>query len=282
MIVDAHLHIWRAIPNHPTPGMTIVSPASDVPVELLNAYMDEHQVERAVLVQPLYPGEDNSYIADSAAADAQRFAAVCVVDPRKQDAPERLEYWVRERGCKGMRLRPRVPGEAAGFGAPETDRLWEKARSLNVVVSVFASPEHLPTVARLAERYPEVAIAIDHMAYPDVAKGVDAPEFQNLLALARYPRVYIKVSGYYYYAREPYPYPDCWDYFRAVYNHFGAERLMWGSDFPHILLKTGYRRNLLLQERAFPFLDPEALDLIMGQNAVGLYWNKSDASSFLQ
>src|SRR5262245_33785236 len=130
MIIDAHLHIWRADPAHPNPAGTTVSPVSDVPVELLNEYMAEHGVDRAVLVQPMYPGEDNSYVADCAAAQPERFAVVCVVDPRKEGAADRLEYWVRQRGCTGLRLRPRFPDEAACFGAPSTFPLWERARDL--------------------------------------------------------------------------------------------------------------------------------------------------------
>src|SRR5438552_4160508 len=55
MIVDAHLPVWRAIPAYPEPAVTTISPVSDVPVELLREYMAEHGVDRAVLVQPMYP-----------------------------------------------------------------------------------------------------------------------------------------------------------------------------------------------------------------------------------
>lgn len=260
------------MPGHPHPAGTAMSPTSDVPVELLLEYMDEHNVERAALVQPMYPGEDNSYVADCAAAQPDRFTAVCVVDPRSPGAEDRLEYWVRECGCKGLRLRPRFPPEGAVFGDSATYPLWERARSLKVVVSLLANPEHMPTVAALAERFADVPIVIDHMAHPDVSAGVDSPAFQGLLDLAQYPQVFVKVSGYYYYSRQPYPYADCHDLFRALYDRFGPSRLIWGSDFPHVLLKSGYRRCLLMHQRVFPFLSTSDLDLIMGRNAARLYW----------
>jgi predicted TIM-barrel fold metal-dependent hydrolase len=260
------------MPDHPHPAGTAVSPTSDVPVELLLEYMDEHQVERAALVQPMYPGEDNSYIADCAAAQPDRFTAVCVVDPRSPGADERLEYWVRERGCKGLRLRPRFPPEGAVFGDPATYPLWERARSLNVVVSLLANPEHIPAIGVLAQRFADVPIVIDHMAHPDVTAGANSPSFQRLLDLAKYPQVFVKVSGHYYYSRQPYPYADCHDLFRALYDCFGPSRLIWGSDFPHVLLKSGYRRCLVMHQRAFPFLSTSDLDSIMGGNAARLYW----------
>lgn len=235
-------------------------------------YMAEHQVERAVLVQPLYPGEDNSYVADSAAAAPDRFAAVCVVDPRQPGAEHRLDYWVRERGCKGLRLRPRIPDEEAVFGHSSILPLWEHARTLRIVINILAGPEQLYTIAGFAERYPEIPMLLDHMAYPDVVAGRQSAAFQLLLNLARYPHVSVKVSGYYYYSHQSYPFTDCHDLFHALYDNFGPARLIWGSDFPHVLLKVGYRRNMLLQERVYPFLSHADLDLIMGRNAARLYW----------
>jgi predicted TIM-barrel fold metal-dependent hydrolase len=273
LIVDAHLHVWRAIPDYPNPTGTTVSLLSDVPVELLLQYMDEHGVDRAVLVQPMYPGEDNSYVADHAAAEPDRFAAVCVIDPRSPGAEDRLAQWVQERGCKGLRLRPRFPSEAASFGDPSTYPLWERAHSLKVVINLLASPEHLPMVAKLAERFADVPILLDHLAHPDPRAGVSSPQFQALLRLAVFSQVYVKVSGYYYFSTQTYPYADCHDLFRALYDRFGPGRLIWGSDFPHVLLKTGYRRALLFAQRTFPFLSASDLELMLGGNAARLYWS---------
>src|SRR5205807_9370027 len=141
---------------------------------------------------PIYPGEDNSYVADCAAASPERFAAVCVVDPRSDEAADRLDYWVTQRGCKGLRLRPRLPAEEASFGHAATFPLWERERSLGVVVSVLGDPKHLPALAQLAERFPEVAVVLDHMGHPTVQDGVGSEAFQLLLSLAHFPRVFVK------------------------------------------------------------------------------------------
>jgi predicted TIM-barrel fold metal-dependent hydrolase len=273
VIIDSHLHVWRAT-TYDQPGATIVSPHSDVPVELLEEYMDEHGVDRAVLVQPLYPGEDNSYVADSAADKPEKFAAVCVVDPRRPGAAERLAYWANERGCKGLRLRPRISGEAECFGDVSTFPLWEQARSSGIVINVLANPEHLDTLGELAARFSDVDIIVDHLAHPDVTAGVGSAQFKQLLGLASYPRVHVKATGYYYYSREAYPWHDCWDYVRAVYDHFGADRMLWGSDFPHVLLKSGYGRKLLLPEREFSFLNESERAKFLGDNASRLYFAK--------
>ena len=269
MIVDAHTHIWKKDPAHPDPSATTVSPASDVPLDLLRHYMDEHGVGRAVLVQPMFPGEDNSLVADAARAEPGRFAAVAVVDPRRPEAPDRLEYWVKERGCRGLRLRPSFPGEGAAF---EQDPLWKRARDLGIVVSVLARMEHVAAIRSRAERFPEVPLIVDHLAHPDVAAGAASPAFRALLELAGCPNVRVKPTGFYYYSRQGYPYDDCGDFFRAVVDRFGPDRLIWGSDFPHVLLKSGYGPALHLFERRFPWVGRAERERILGTNAERLYW----------
>ncbi len=264
MIVDAHAHVWKADRKFPDPSATIVSPLSDIPLSLLKQYMDEYLVDRVVLVQPMYPGEDNSLVADAALAEPDRFAAVAVVDSRAPNAPDRLSFWAKEQGCRGLRLRPSFPGEAESF---ERTDLWTRARELGIVVSVLARPEHLPAIARMAERYPEVPLIVDHLAHPD-----GPPALQALLGLARFPNVRVKPTGFYYYSKTGYPYDDCAATFKAVYEKFGAGRMIWGSDFPHCLLKAGYGRTLRLYERRFGFVPAHERERIMGANALELYW----------
>ncbi|MEE3372542.1 MAG: amidohydrolase family protein [Planctomycetota bacterium] len=272
MVVDSHLHVWRGHQDYPEPNITTISPLSDVPVELLTQYMEEYGVDRAVLVQPLFPGEDNSYVADCAQADPTRFAAVCVVDPRREDAPQQLSYWVEERGCRGLRLRPKVPAETECFGAASTYDLWEKIVELDVTVSLLADAKHLTTVDQLATRFPAANIVIDHLAHPDLRGDVPSAEFQQLLQLSRHPRVFVKTSGFGYYSEKAFPYADCHLPLQMLLDHFGPERLIWGSDFPHILLVCGYRRAMAVVEYALPGISAKVRAQIMGENAYALYW----------
>lgn len=278
-LVDAHLHVWRALTGGAPGVSTIVSPSEDVPIERARDVLGQHGVTRAVLVQPLFRGEDNSYVADCAAADPDRIAAVCVIDPRIAGAEDRLEEWVVQRGCRGLRLRPRVPDEAAAFGAPSTFALWERAQRLKVVVSILANPEHLPTLGLLADRFPEVPIVIDHLAHPIVSDGIDGAGFKSLLDLERYANVFIKVSGYYHFSDQVDPYPGCWALVRAIFDRYGPARLVWGSDFPHVERTTGYRRSLDLVRHDLQFLGETDRALILGGNASRLYWPASDTGT---
>jgi predicted TIM-barrel fold metal-dependent hydrolase len=263
--------VWRAAEGA-TPGVTtLVPPQTDVPIERAGATLKSHGIARAVLVQPVFRGEDNDYVAGCARNEPDRFAAVCVVDPRATGADERLESWVA-RGCRGLRLRPRIAGEAAVFGNRSTFPLWEAAERLGVVVSVLCGVEHIPTIGQLAERFPRVPIVIDHLAHPDTAAGVRDAGFQYLLALARHDRVFVKVSGFYHFTNTPYPFCDCWELIRAVYDRFGPTRLIWGSDFPHVEVQCGYGQSIAVVEQALRACSAQDLERILGLNALELYW----------
>ncbi len=269
--VDAHLHVWRAVEGE-TPGVTtLVPPQTDVPVERAAAVLQSHGIARAVLVQPVFRGEDNDYVAGRAQSEPDRFAAVCVVDPRVAGADKRLESWVA-RGCRGLRLRPRIAAEAAAFGNPSTFPLWEAAERLDVVVSLLCGVEHAPAVGQLAERFPRVPIVIDHLAHPDTSAGVRDAGFQDLLALARHDRVFVKVSGFYHFTDSPFPFSDCWEPILACYDRFGPTRLIWGSDFPHVEVQCGYGRSIEVVEQALRASSAQDRERILGLNALELYW----------
>ena len=143
---------------------------------------------------------------------------------------------------------------------------------MRVVVSVLGNVEHAAQLAGLADRFPAVPIVIDHLGHPAVRRGVHDPDFARLLELARYPNVYVKLSGFYHFSSEPFPFAGCWDVTRAVYDAFGPERLVWGSDFPHVVRTCGYGPALELLDRVLSDWSPAGRRRVMGGNALRLYW----------
>jgi L-fuconolactonase len=267
--VDAHVHLWRAVEG-PAAFRTIVSPSTDVPAETFAQYMDEYDIARAVLVQPICAGLDNGYIAEVAARDPDRLAAVCVVDPSADDAADVLGRWAGERGCRGIRLRPGAG--SALLDGPTAGALLRRAAELDTVVSLLMHAEHIPIVDRIAARFPGVRFVLDHFGLGPGGGVVTADDEAALLALAHLDNVYVKVSGHHHVTAGAYPYREVRPLFARVLDAFGAERLLWGSDFPHVLLTCGYRRSLLLQERWYDVLDDAQLADVMGGTASRLYW----------
>lgn len=272
--VDAHLHVWRAGPPGANATSTLVPPSIDVAIEDARRVMVEHDIARAVLVQPVFRGADNDYVAACARAEPNRFAAVAAFDPGIE-CPEALLEHCAGQGCRGFRLRPRLTTEEKLFGDPAIYSLWETATRLGMVISVLCGPQHLGMLSSLADRFTEVPIVIDHLGHPNPAIGVDHPQFRQLLALASRPRVFVKLSGYYHFSDADFPYENCWSLIRAVYEQFGPRRLLWGSDFPHVTVASGYGPCQCLLERVLDDWPAADRDAVMGQNARELYWPKT-------
>jgi predicted TIM-barrel fold metal-dependent hydrolase len=89
--------------------------------------------------------------------------------------------------------------------------------------------------------------------------------------LARHKNVYVHLSGQYAFTKEPYPYADLTPVVERVYRAFGAERMMWASDYPWIDVEPGYAKTLALVDRHLPELTPAERLAIRGGTAAGLF-----------
>jgi predicted TIM-barrel fold metal-dependent hydrolase len=108
---------------------------------------------------------------------------------------------------------------------------------------------------------------IDHLNNPVPSAGIRQPAFAAVLELASQPTVFVKLSGYHHWCEDRYPYRDGMPFIEAAVKAYGADRCMWGSDYPHVLAGCGYIRNRNFLRREAPFLSPGQLDAIMGGTA---------------
>lgn len=282
-VIDAHLHVWdhTAAGKDPGPMPIGYSAQSTASVELFMEYMDEAGVERAVFVQPWFYHWDNSYMVACLHRYPERFRGVCVIDPRGREAPAALRRW-RDQGVTGIRLRPFREGEngpadpqAPWFGTEETMPLWEAIAETGTIVCPMSAGTDLAKVPGLLTRFPSVRVVVDHLNNPVPADGLGQPVFRALLDLVPFPNVYLKLSGFHHWCRERYPYRDGMPFVEALVRAFGADRCMWGSDFPHVLAGCGYVRNRNLLSREARFLSKVELDAIMGGTAARLWWGRA-------
>ena len=277
-VIDAHLHVWDKTAAGKDPGPMAVgySAQSVATLELFQDYMEEAGVRKAVFVQPWFYHWDNSYLTSSIHRAPERFRGVCVIDPRGPQAPVELRKW-RAQGITGIRLRAFRPGEGPvggpWFGTDETLPLWEAFAETGTIVTALWPGRGVTRLHGLLARFPNVRVIIDHLNKPVPSEGVEQPRFQALLELASLPTVHVKLSGFHHWCLDRYPYPSAMPFVRAAVAAFGADRCMWGSDFPHVLAGCGYVRNRNLLARAATFLSPGQLDEIMGGAAARVWFN---------
>ena len=229
MIVDTHVHaIADDLRTYPK-----VPDAYDWPsltdTELLGT-MDRLGIDRATLVQPYFTYHyDNTYQIDCARAHPDRFCVVCVIDIADPKAPETLKRLVEKDGVRGVRI---FPGRRKGLlDDPKTFPVWETAIALGIPITVACNLDELHKMPAVVANFSSAkAICFDHMWAVSFANA-SFPETKLITALARFPNVYLKLCPNNSYAvREAKGTAE--SFYGTLAQAFGANRLMWGSNYP--------------------------------------------------
>ena len=280
MIVDTHIHVLGADrEKYPRQLHKVVPPhfawtLDDYTVEHLLADMDRCGMDRALLVQAQNAyRSDNSYVADMAQMYPERFKAVGVVDARDTDAADQLEYWVRERGLVGGRMMFQTPD----FHVDDARVLpvLERAQALQVPMCIYVWWQDLPRFAGVVGRFPDLAIALDHMGQPSLESGKPYASAAPLLALARHANLTLKFSTSTLLAASKGS-STARDWFGALLDTYGSKRMMWGSNYPmnHEHEVPGL---LAMARRELEFVPEADFDNMMGNTAQALYPSLANA-----
>lgn len=267
-IIDPHVHVWKRDPAFPFAPETTHPPEEDATPEMLLELMAQHGVEKTVLVQVIYYRWDNRYTAHALKQYPDKFMGVARVNPEDPGAPDHLSRLVEVDGFHGVRLSPAVGPAGDWFTGPLMDPLFSRAAALGVPMLILTRAPRLPDLAALLERHPDLDVCIDHMAdcEPQDEAGV-----QSLLALARFPRVYVKISHTWSISKEQYPWRDTWGLVKGVYQAFGGRRIMFGTDWPVCLHNTVYGRTISVVRDEMDFIAPEDKEWVMGKTALRLW-----------
>ena len=272
-IIDAHVHVIAedeaAYPLNPAglPGAWYrEAPYS---AEAFIPCMSDAGVAKAVLVQPVGAYSfDNSYTADSVKAYPQLFAGACCVDVNGQDPVAELRYWIEERGMHGVRLFDLNLEGTGWLDKPVAQPLWECADELaaHVIVTIFT--HQLPQLRAVLKRYPQILVSLDHCGFP----SVDGPPWNDsasLTDLVEFENLYLKITIHVLNTvLEKANTPAQW--VEHLVAHFGANRLMWGSDFSQTH-SGSYVELVDLAREAFGGLSAKDQSLCLGGTAASLW-----------
>ena len=180
-------------------------------------------------------------------------------------------------GMTGVRFSPMYyEGKDGWLNAKSSDPLWRKAEETGAVFNFFIASEQLPKLEDMVKRFPKVKVVIDHLARVDLkAKGA-AGEIDKLVALAKYPNVYVKVSELMILSpSNKYPYRDTFPLIEKVYKAFGGDRLLWGTGFPGATRAQAERpsleQELALVRKEIPCFSARDRAKILGENAAKLW-----------
>jgi predicted TIM-barrel fold metal-dependent hydrolase len=252
-IIDPHVHVWKNDPRYPWAKETLNPPAHDALPETLLALMKANGVAKTLLVQVIHYRWDNSYTADVLKQYPEYFRGVARVNPQDPASPDRVSALVAQ-GFAGVRISPAADATGDWIRGPLMEPLWRRCRDEKASLSVLAPIGRIPDVTALIDRFPDLDVIVDHMADCPPERG---DLLEDLLALKRYPNVFVKVSHTWSLSKQAFPYTDSQAMVKRVYDAFGPQKLMWGTDWPLVEGYCGYAGALAMVRDEMTFLNDD-------------------------
>jgi predicted TIM-barrel fold metal-dependent hydrolase len=280
-IIDAQIHVWaNAMPPNPRHRQVMSFTPEDALVQ-----MDEAGVDGAVIHPPSWHRDVIDMAKAAIREHPGRFAVMGLLSldlktPQAiAEACALIEGWRSEPGVLG--LRPSFGSDTARqrLADRSLDPVWAAAERAGVPMTAMVT-DYLGDIAGIAERFPGLRFSIDHLGgrggSTELKDAEAMTHMAELLALAKFPNVAVKVTGAPYYSGEDYPFPKMQSYLRQIYDAFGPARCFWGTDISK--MPCSWRECVTMFTEELPWLTGRELDLVMG-DAVCAWWDWDRAAS---
>ena len=274
--IDSQVHAYeRNRPERPWVGF--LRGPDEVTGDDMVAAMDAVAVDGALLVSPfsLYRYEA-SYVLEVYAKHPGKFGLIKPFDPRSENVSDEIAEWAATPGVVGVRLM--LTAEPYEADDPGVNRILDASGQAGVPVNVMGSGE-LPLLLELARRHPNTQVVIDHVGLVQPQEPPAPPEpfadLANVLALAECDNVAIKISGACTLSQQPFPYPDIWEPLARVFDAFGFDRCLWGTDWTRALNILTYEQGVESFRVTDSLSDAERSALMGGTLAKIYNWSPS-------
>jgi len=272
MRIDAHQHFWRLADRQgawPPPQLAAIY--RDFYPEDLGSLLYQNGVTATVLVQSMPNEADTHFMLDL--SDRYTFIGAVVgwADLKAPDAPQRIAALAAHPKLRGLRPMLQDLDDDAWIDdpalAPAVAAMLQHGQRFDALVL----PRHLPALLEFVRRFPQLPVVIDHLAKPAMHGQPDAQWLQDMERLASHPQVHCKLSGMVTEAGPAWTVEQLRPYAQHVLQVFGAQRVMWGSDWPVLRLAADYGAWLDATEALLEQLDPAQKKSVLGLNAQRFY-----------
>jgi predicted TIM-barrel fold metal-dependent hydrolase len=277
LIVDSQIHIWRngkmSAHHRQVPTYSI----DDALAEMAGAGVD-----CAVIHPPSSLGEAvNAYAVEAVRRHPDKFCILGHFDLQSPDREQIVQHWRERPGMLGFRFTFNQPHEKSWWTDGSLDWFWKACEEEDLRVGLLAGGSNLAALAKIAERHPRLKVHIDHLGRGGGGHGQkDDTAFANLgemLALAKYPNIAVKMSGAPSYSSDAYPYRSIHRYLQQIFDAFGPDRCFWGTDITR--MPCSYRQCVTLFTEELPWLKGRDLERVMGGAVVDwLGWRRPAAA----
>jgi L-fuconolactonase len=276
-IIDTQVHAyeansakrpWRSVPNWP----------AHVTGDEMVVAMDKVGVDGAIFISPfsMY-GYDASYAVEVQRAYPDRFAIVKPVDPDDPAVGDVIDDWKRTPGAVGIRIiLTKDAGRQRDPADPGLDRIARAAVKHDLPVNLLCWG-NLDAGAALIDRHADTRFIIDHLGILQPRSPPAPPQpwadLPKVIDLARRKNAVIKVSGACTLSQRPYPFPDIWDPLARVFEAWGVERCLWGTDWTRAYAVVNYAQAVEPFLKAERLCDSERAMLMGGACARAYRWS---------
>lgn len=245
LTIDSQVHAYeRDRPERP--WRNFLRGPAEVTGDDMVAAMDAVGVDGALLVSPftLYR-YDASYAREVYAQHPDRFGLIKPFNPRSEAVAEEIAEWARTPGVVGARLM--LTPRSGDADDPGLNRILAACATAGIPLNVMCWG-HLALVRELARRHPNTQVVIDHVGLsqpfaPPVPPDPFA-ELPTVVSLAACDNVAIKISGACTLSHQPFPYPDIWEPLGQIFQAFGFDRCLWGTDWTRAVDLLTYEQGV--------------------------------------
>jgi predicted TIM-barrel fold metal-dependent hydrolase len=274
-IIDSQVHAYEA--NTPArPWHNVPNWPAHVTGDEMVAAMDKVGVDGAIFISAFTMYRyDASYAVAVQQAHPSRFGLVKPIDPDNPDLADVVAEWKQTPGTVGIRIMltkeaKRDPDD------PGLDRIARAAVRYDFPVNLLCW-DNLDAGAALIDRNPDTRFIIDHLGILQPRTPPAPPEpwaaLPKVLELARRPNAVIKVSGACTLSQEPYPFADIWDPLARVFEAWGFERCLWGTDWTRAFAVVNYEQAVTPFRETDRLSEAERAMLMGGACAKAYGWS---------
>jgi len=276
-VIDAHHHLWQLARGdygwigHGT-NAALAPIERDYLVEDYRRVAEANGVSGSITVQAAQTVGETRWLLQQARNSGGLIKGVVGwIDMAAADASEILRELARDPLLRGIRPMLQEIPDTEWILQPKIAPALRAVMELDLSFDLLVRPPYLKAALALLGRHPELRAIVDHGGKPQIAQGMWQPWADDMRLLANETPVYCKLSGLVTEARADCNAADLRRYAGHLIEGFGAERLVWGSDWPVMLLNADYHGWLAAAQEFISSQSAAHQSAILSDNAIRFY-----------
>jgi len=276
-MIDAHHHLWKLSRDDygwigDGRNAAVAPIERDYLVDDYRALAAANGIAGSIVVQAARTVAETRWLLDQARASGGLIKGVVGwMDMAAANAPDVLHDLAQDPLLRGIRPMLQEIADVEWVLQPKLAPAFQAVVEHDLSFDLLVRPAHLKAVLALLLRHPDLRAVVDHGAKPDIANAMWQPWADDMRRIARETQAYCKLSGLVTEARPAWKPDDLLRYAEHLFECFGVERIVWGSDWPVMLLNADYAGWLAAAKQLIAPHNAADQMAVMSDNAIRFY-----------